>query len=215
MSIIQLNRSKTGVAPTVLADGELYVDQLNNKLYWADATGVVHSMFLTVQPVVATQMPALTGDVTSAAGAVATTIAAGAVTLAKIAAAAVATTANYLANVAGTLLTSDQAWGAVAFVTLTDAATIVVDMSTFLNAKVTLAGNRTLGAPSNTKPGQAGSILITQDATGSRTLAYNAVWKFAGGSAPTASTAANTVDRLDYLVVDSTHIHAALTRGVA
>lgn len=41
MAVIKLNRTKTGVVPTSLADGELYIDQLNGKLYWADATGVI------------------------------------------------------------------------------------------------------------------------------------------------------------------------------
>lgn len=39
MAVIKLNRTKTGVVPTALEDGELYIDQLNAKLYWADATG--------------------------------------------------------------------------------------------------------------------------------------------------------------------------------
>jgi len=88
-------------------------------------------------------------------------------------------------------------------------------MGTLINGTVTLAGNRTLGAPTNTKVGQAGSIIIKQDATGSRTLAYNAVWKFPGASAPTLSTAASKVDRLDYFVESSTIIHANLTKGIA
>jgi hypothetical protein len=41
MALIKLNRSKTGAVPTSLADGELFVEQLNGWLYYADATGVV------------------------------------------------------------------------------------------------------------------------------------------------------------------------------
>ena len=41
MAVIKLNRTKTGVVPTALEDGELYIDQLNGKLYWADATGAI------------------------------------------------------------------------------------------------------------------------------------------------------------------------------
>lgn len=41
MAVIKLNRTETGVVPTALEDGELYLDQLNSKLYWADATGAV------------------------------------------------------------------------------------------------------------------------------------------------------------------------------
>lgn len=96
-------------------------------------------------------------------------------------------------------LTAKSVRDAMAFVALTDAATIAVDMATGFNFSVTLGGNRTLGAPTNSIAGQSGLIQITQDGTGSRTLSYNAAWKFAGGT-PTASTAAGTVDAIAYTV---------------
>ena len=91
-------------------------------------------------------------------------------------------------------------------VSLTDAATIAVDLSLGNNFSVTLAGNRTLGAPTNQTAGQSGVIVVTQDGTGSRTLAYNSVYKFAGGSAVTLSTGASAVDVLAYYVESSTRI---------
>jgi hypothetical protein len=57
-------------------------------------------------------------------------------------------------------------------VALTDAATIAVDLSLGNNFSVTLGGNRTLGAPTNQTAGQSGVIVVTQDSTGSRTLAW-------------------------------------------
>lgn len=111
-------------------------------------------------------------------------------------------------------LTAGAVWGAVADVALADAATIAIDFSTGLDFSVALAGNRTLGNPTNAKAGQRGRIRIVQDATGSRTLAYGSNWKFAGGTAPTLSTAASTEDFLDYEVVSTTRIRAALTKGV-
>lgn len=84
---------------------------------------------------------------------------------------------------------------AAALVALTDAATIAVDLAAGTNFTVTLAGNRTLGAPSGAKPGMSGTILIKQEATGSRTLAYNTAWK-PFGSTPALSTAASAVDLL-------------------
>lgn len=96
-------------------------------------------------------------------------------------------------------ITSQAIRDAMAFVTLTDAATIAVDMATGFNFSVTLGGNRTLGAPTNSIAGQSGLILVIQDGTGSRTLSYASAWKFAGG-APTASTAASTVDAIAYTV---------------
>jgi hypothetical protein len=95
--------------------------------------------------------------------------------------------------------------------TLTDAATIAVDMSLSCNFTVTLGGNRTLGNPTGLVTGQTGSIFVVQDATGSRTLAYSSNWDFAGGTAPTLTTAANAIDRIDYIVRSATSIQAVLT----
>jgi len=125
------------------------------------------------------------------------------------------TTAQFLANTADKALSTDQVWAGAAFVTLTDAATIAVDMGTFINATVTLGGNRTLGNPTNTKEGQSGVIEIVQDGTGSRTLAYGTSWEFAGGSAPTLSTAAGASDTLYYTVRSSTRIWASLVKAMA
>ena len=99
--------------------------------------------------------------------------------------------------------------------TLTDASTVTSDFDTGQNFTLTLAGNRTLGAPSNVDAGQVGSIFIIQDGTGSRTLAYNSIWKFAGGTAPVLSTAAGAIDRLDYIVQSGTAIQALLTKAYA
>ena len=99
--------------------------------------------------------------------------------------------------------------------TLTDASTVTSDFDTGQNFTLTLAGNRTLGAPSNVDAGQVGSIFIIQDGTGSRTLAYNSIWKFAGGTAPVLSTAAGAIDRLDYIVQSGTAIQAVLTKAYA
>jgi hypothetical protein len=94
---------------------------------------------------------------------------------------------------------------------LTDGATITPDFAVANNFSVTLAGNRTLANPTNLTAGQSGSIFISQDATGSRTLAYGTYYDFIGGTAPTLSTAASSVDRIDYVVRTSTSIHAVFT----
>jgi len=94
---------------------------------------------------------------------------------------------------------------------LTDGATITPDFSVTNNYSVTLAGNRTLANPTNITAGQSGSIFVSQDATGSRTLAYGTYWDFAGGTAPTLSTAASAIDRIDYVVRTATSIHAVFT----
>ena len=84
-------------------------------------------------------------------------------------------------------------------VTLTDAATIAIDANLGNDFRVTLGGNRTLGAPTNPTNGQRILIQVKQDATGSRTLGYNAAFSFGAGSAPVLSTAANKVDLLAFV----------------
>ena len=95
--------------------------------------------------------------------------------------------------------------------TLTDGATITPDFAASNNYTVTLAGNRTLANPSNLTAGQSGSIFIVQDGTGSRTLSFGSYWDFAGGTAPTLTTDASAVDRVDYIVRSTTSIHAVFT----
>lgn len=95
--------------------------------------------------------------------------------------------------------------------TLTDGATITPDFATANNFTVTLAGNRTIANPTNLTAGQSGSIFIVQDGTGSRTAAWGSYWDFAGGTAPTLSTTAAAVDRVDYVVRSSTSIHTVFT----
>lgn len=99
--------------------------------------------------------------------------------------------------------------------TLTDAATITPDFSDSNNFQVTIAGNRTLANPTNLVAGQSGCIWITQDGTGGHTLAYGSQWDFAGGTAPTLTTAANAVDCLVYAVQSSTKITATLIANLS
>ena len=98
-----------------------------------------------------------------------------------------------------------------AITALTDGATITPDFALANNFSVTLGGNRTLANPTNLVVGQSGSIFITQDGTGSRTLAYGSFWDFATGAAPTLSTTAAAVDRIDYIVRTTGSIHAVFT----
>jgi len=106
------------------------------------------------------------------------------------------------------------AGGAIAdLVTLTDGTNIAVDLNTGQNFTVTLGGNRTLSNPTNCVAGQVGSVFITQDGTGSQTLAFGSSWDFIGGTAPVLSTDAAARDRLDYIVQTSTDVQAVLTKA--
>ncbi|AGG54531.1 hypothetical protein CYYG_00030 [Cyanophage SS120-1] len=79
---------------------------------------------------------------------------------------------------------------------------------------LTLTGNVTVQNPTTESVGQSGSIIITQDGTGSRTCAWSNQFKWTGGAAPTLSTAANAVDRIDYLVVAADQIHCVASLDV-
>ena len=96
----------------------------------------------------------------------------------------------------------------------TSASTITLYLSAANYHTVTLAHNTTFADPSNEVAGQSGSIIITQDGTGSRTAAWNSAWKWAAGTAPTLSTAAGAVDRIDFLVVAAGNIHAEASLDV-
>jgi hypothetical protein len=93
---------------------------------------------------------------------------------------------------------------------LTDGTTITPDFAVTNNYSVTLGGNRTLENPTNITAGQSGCIFITQDGTGSRTLAFGSYWDFPAGTAPTLTTTAAAVDLLVYTVRTTTSIQAQL-----
>lgn len=85
-------------------------------------------------------------------------------------------------------------------VSLTDAASISLDLSTGNSFAVTLGGNRTLANPSNAIAGQVGYIYVYQDGTGSRTLSFGNSYRFAEGAAPVMTTSISAVDMLVFSV---------------
>ena len=95
--------------------------------------------------------------------------------------------------------------------TLTDGATITPDFALNNSFTVTLGGNRTLANPTNLVAGQSGVIIINQDGTGGRTLAYGTYWDFSGGTAPTLTTTASAVDMIAYFVVSTSRINCVFT----
>ena len=76
---------------------------------------------------------------------------------------------------------------------------------------ITATGNFTLSAFTSPVSGQTITLIITQDATGSRTL--TSTMKFAGGF-KTLSTAANSIDILTVSYIGTTY-YASLSRGYA
>lgn len=82
-------------------------------------------------------------------------------------------------------------------VALADAATIATDAALGNHFTVTLAGNRTLGNPTNPTNGQRCIWEITQDGTGSRTLTLGS--NFALGTSIAAVTLTTTASKTDIL----------------
>lgn len=87
---------------------------------------------------------------------------------------------------------------------LTDGATITPDVANGDFQYVTLGGNRTFAAPLN--PPTAASLKsvrmllrIRQDGTGSRTITWNAIYRFPNGITPILTTAANKSDYFSFL----------------
>ena len=77
---------------------------------------------------------------------------------------------------------------------LADAATIATNAALGKHFRVTLAGNRTLGNPTN---GQVVTWEILQDATGSRTLTLGSA--FALGTTISSTTLTTTAAKRDFL----------------
>jgi len=91
------------------------------------------------------------------------------------------------------------------------AANVTINFANCNIFNLTLGTNSNLNRPSNIAVGQAGTIFVTQDGTGSRTLSYAGAWEFPSGTAPTLSTTASAEDRIDYVVVAANAIHAVAT----
>jgi len=107
----------------------------------------------------------------------------------------------------------DSAAGSIT--ALTDGAAIAVNFASSNNFSVTLGGNRTLSNPTNVVAGQSGFIAVTQDGTGSRTLAYSSNWDFASGSAPTLTTTAGATDIIAYYARTTTSIVADVILNIS
>lgn len=99
-------------------------------------------------------------------------------------------------------------------VALADGTPVTTDASLSNNFTLTLVGNRTLANPSNLVAGHVYNWIITQDATGGRTLAYGSLFKWPGGTAPVLSTGAGAVDLIS-AIYDGTRLVANFNKGYA
>jgi len=82
-------------------------------------------------------------------------------------------------------------------------SSFALDFSLGNNFSFVIGGNITLNNPTGVTTGQSGIIEITQDDTGSRTMAFQSHWNFADGTAPTITAGAGTTSVLAYFVKDT------------
>ena len=198
-----------------IQEGEICYATDQDKLYVKEGSSLVDASSTDISAKANIASPTFTGTPAAPTAAVSTNttqLATTAFVVAEIADEVGTTVQGYDADTAKTdvaqTFTAAQR-GTIS--TLTDGATITPDFATANNFTVTLAGNRTIANPTNLTAGQSGSIFIVQDGTGSRTAAWGSYWDFAAGAAPTLTTDANAVDRVDYVVRSSTSIHTVFT----
>lgn len=107
--------------------------------------------------------------------------------------------------------TKGQAVTPTAAGTQSAAGTLTPDFSASNSTTFTFgAGNLTIANPTNVKAGQTYQFKATQDGTGSRTIAWGTNYKWAGGSAPTLSTAAGKSDIISCWADTTTTINCTL-----
>jgi len=96
--------------------------------------------------------------------------------------------------------------------TLADGATISWNVALGQIATVTLGGNRTMAAPTNLKVGTY-ILHVYQDGTGSRTITWNAVFKWTAATAPPLTSAINSHDVFSF-VSDGTNLYGSFMPDV-
>jgi len=91
-------------------------------------------------------------------------------------------------------------------VTLSDAASISVDMSAGMNFSVTITDDRAMANPSNATAGQSGVFIVIQDGSGGHALTWGNQYYFPAGTAPTMGTAAGAINLVPYFCQTSSVI---------
>lgn len=81
-------------------------------------------------------------------------------------------------------------------------------------AIVTLTSSTSsIGAPTNIQAGTAYALVIIQDGTGSRTVTWNAAFKWPSGSAPILSTTAGAIDIISFLSYNGTTLNGVAQKA--
>ena len=142
----------------------------------------------------------------------------GAVGAAAVGAAGTALTVATASRAAAAAQTTTTESGALApaVVKLTDAATITVDASLGNDFRVTIAGNRTMGAPASPANGQQIIFQVTQGSGAPFTLSWGTGYEFSADlPQPTLSTTTGQTDLLGFIynAAKGTWLLAAFVNG--
>ena len=104
--------------------------------------------------------------------------------------------------------------GSAAFQTLTYGTTVNWNMQSGYNATLTLtASTSTIAAPTNIGAGINYTLLLVQDATGSRTTTWNAAFDFGTAGTPTLTTTANKTDVISCLAASTSTLYCTINKG--
>ena len=98
--------------------------------------------------------------------------------------------------------------------TLVSGTNVSVDLSLGQTFSLLADVDFTLDFPINVIAGQSGFITVTQDATGTRLMTLGAGYVTSGGAGITLSTAADSVDVIEYKAISSTVIVLSLISDV-
>lgn len=97
--------------------------------------------------------------------------------------------------------------------TLTDGATININLANGYDATVTVAGNRAIAAATNISAGASGVFTITCDGT-ARTLSWNAIYRINGFTSPSTALAISSINKFYWHSPDGTNIDMQVSYGV-
>jgi len=81
---------------------------------------------------------------------------------------------------------------------LVKVANVAWNVAESRNTTLTLEGDLEIDNPTNMVNGGKHTMLVTQDATGSRTVTWGSAYKWPGGTAPTLSTGVNDIDKIKF-----------------
>jgi hypothetical protein len=130
---------------------------------------------------------------------------------------AVATAAEYTANSApNKMLTPGAAWAAAAPVVAGSASALAPDMNAAIDFVWQInSASGALNNPTNAKPGQKGTIIITPQAAGCAITTWGNAYRFPGGTKPTITNTSGAIDIISYTVFNSGIIFCTFQAGFA